>query len=123
MAERRHSRNVAKRPCILVVDDNLSEAHAKRLLFSQSVESIARTPDDVTLNDLKRADLALVDLVFDEWVFDLSSRSIAEHPNDGVALAAVLRSHCTNNPPTAFALHSGRLDGLSGGFLPGLTSI
>src|SRR5260370_1283805 len=98
MAERRNSRNVAKRPCILVVDDDLAEANAKRLLFSHSAEAIARTPDDVTRHDLQRADLALLDLVFDDWVFDPSSRSIAEHPNDGVALAAVLRSHCTDDP-------------------------
>jgi hypothetical protein len=68
MAERRRSQKESKRaPCILIVDDKIEDANAKKLLFSQSATPIPRTPDEVTLKDLAGADLALVDLVLDEW--------------------------------------------------------
>jgi hypothetical protein len=58
--------------------------------------------------------VVLVDFVLEDWTPD-DSRSIAEHPTNGVALAAVFRSHAPPDSRTAFALHSGKLDGLSGG--------
>ena len=71
MADRRRSHKGSRRvPCILVIDDNFEEADAKRLLFLQSAVPNPRTPDEVTLEDLERAHLALVDLVLDEWRFD-----------------------------------------------------
>jgi hypothetical protein len=102
----------------LVVDDNFEEADAKRILMLGEARVIPRVPSDVTVADLRAADLVLLDLVLDDWPFD-PSRSPAEHPKDGVALAAVLRSHSdVDQAPTAFALHSGKLDGLSGGLPP-----
>lgn len=118
MAKARRAQAAKTKPCILIIDDELDEADAKRQLFSGSADALARTPGDVSSADLRRADLALVDFVLDEWVVD-SSAPLATHPKDGVALAAVLRSHAGGEPPTAFALHSGRLDGLSGGLPPG----
>ena len=117
MADPHRSRTVSKRlPCILIVDDDLEEADSKRILFSRLAEPVARTPDGVTSGDLRRADLALVDFALEHWRFDRPE--IAEHPNDGVALVAVLRSHCAANRSTAFALLSGKVDGLTGGLPP-----
>jgi hypothetical protein len=117
MADRRRPyARLKKLPCILIIDDKIEDANANGLRFSRSAQAIARTPDGVTLQDLQRADLALVDQVLDQWRFDRPE--IAEHPNDGVALVGVLRSHCANDPSTAFAVLSGQLDGLSGGLPP-----
>src|SRR5574340_866372 len=118
MAKAKRPQRPRSKPCILIVDDVLGEADAKRQLFFGVAAALARTPDDVTQSDLHRADLALVDFVLEEWEAN-PSLPIAEHPKDGVALAAVFRSHTNGEPPTAFALHSGRLDGLSGGLPPG----
>jgi hypothetical protein len=99
------------------VDDKLEDANAKRLVLSGAAETLARTPDDVSFQDLRRADVVLVDFVLDEWNID-ESRPIAERPNNGVALASVFRSHSTASAQKAFALHTGRLDGLSSGLPP-----
>ena len=114
MARARRSQRTVSRPCILIVDDELDEAVAKRQLLGSAAETLPRTPDDVTLADLRRADLVLVDFVLDQWMVDPSVPA-SVHPKDGVALAAVFRSHSSSELPTAYALHSGRLDGLSGG--------
>jgi hypothetical protein len=117
MADRRSFRRKSRKaPCILIVDDKIEDADATRLLFSRSVATIPKTPDEVTVGDLERADLALVDQVLDEWRFDRPN--VAEHPKDGVALSSVLRSHCARDRPTAFALLTGELDGLSRGLPP-----
>lgn len=112
----KHGRTKTKKNslCILIVDDQLEQAKATALSFPSSATTIARTPDEVTEADLQCAHLALIDFVLDEWDAD-DSRSLAEHPANGVALAAVLRSHLAPDTRTAFALHSGKLDGLSGG--------
>src|SRR5204863_4942104 len=72
---------------------------------------------DVSAHDLRRADVVLIDFALDDWEPD-AARPIAERPINGVALAAVFRSHSSASTQKAFALHSGRLDGLSGGLPP-----
>lgn len=99
---------------VLIVDDHLEEAQATALIFSGLAHAEARTPDEVTEADLQRAQVILIDFVLENWIAD-DSRSIAEHPANGVALAAVFRSYAPLDSKTAFALHSGQLDGLSGG--------
>jgi hypothetical protein len=99
---------------ILIVDDHLEEAQSTALAFAGVANAQARTPDEVTEADLQRAQVVLVDFVLEDWAAD-DSRSIAEHPANGVALAAVFRSYAPLDSRTAFALHSGKLDGLSGG--------
>jgi hypothetical protein len=110
-------RTKAPKPCILIVDDDLEDADARRLSFADVADALARTPGDVTARDLERANVVLIDFALHEWEMD-PSRPIAEHPKNGVALAAVYRSHSNARMQKAFALHSGRLDGLSGGLPP-----
>jgi hypothetical protein len=107
----------SSRPCILLVDDNPEEARAKSLLFLRLADARVREPVEVTARDLRDADVVLVDYLLKDWPVS-DAQSLAEHPKDGVALAAVLRSHTPWDSPTAFALHSGRLDGLTGGLPP-----
>lgn len=100
---------------ILIVDDHPEEARTTALNFAGSANVETRIPDEVTEADLQRAHVVLVDFVLKDWIPD-DSRSIAEHPATGVALAAVFRSYAPlAESRTAFALHSGQLDGLSGG--------
>jgi hypothetical protein len=102
---------------ILIVDDSLEDAQSKQGLFRGRLSTVAKTPDDVTVEDLKSADLVLIDFVLDGWLEQLAITTIANIPRDGRALAAVLRSQCDPMwPPTAFALHSARLNQLAGVF-------
>lgn len=117
MAKARRTKRAQPKPCILIVDDKLEDADAKRLLLIDAADALSRTPSEVTEHDLRRADVVLVDYVLEDWQTD-ASRPIIERPNNGVALAAVLRSHSSSTSQKAFALHSGRLDGLSGGLPP-----
>jgi len=103
-------------PSILIVDDDLEQADAAALPFSRVATVKTRTPGDVSESDLAGADVVLIDYVLDDWHPD--SESIASHPKDGVALAAVLRSHLAKGATTALAIHSGQLDGLSCGLTP-----
>lgn len=117
MAKARRARPRAAKPCILIVDDVLEEADAKRLLLSGAADVLPRTPSDISAHDLRRADVVLVDFALDAWERE-DTRPLSERPLNGVALAAVLRSHVSAKSQKAFALHSGRLDGLSGGLPP-----
>jgi hypothetical protein len=52
---------------ILIVDDSLEDAQSKQGLFRGRLSTVAKTPDDVTVEDLKSADLVLIDGWF-AWV-------------------------------------------------------
>jgi hypothetical protein len=104
-------------PVILIVDDKIEEADSRSQALSGQAVVLPRTPDDVSQSDLDRADLVLVDYLLDEWQQD-KGLGISSRPNNGVALAAVLRSHCESGANTGFALHSGQLSGLSSGLPP-----
>jgi CheY-like chemotaxis protein len=106
----------SKRPTILVVDDDIDQATIRKAEFSSFATVLARTPDDVDRADLQKADLVLLDVLLEQWI--PQSSAVAEQPRNGIALAAVLRSHFLPETPIAFALHSGQLDGLSGGMRP-----
>jgi hypothetical protein len=109
------------RPTVLIIDDEPDNQRALQLALDKTVNCIVFHPEDVTLDDLLRADLVLVDLIIDDWGEREAIKSIALRPLDGVALAAVLRSHVASagkEKPTAFALHSARLGHISGGLSP-----
>jgi hypothetical protein len=100
-------------PNILLVDDNLEDAEARALTFRRLANAKAMTPGDVDEGDLRWADVVLVDFKLTQWKRD-DSLSLAERPENGVALAAVFRSHRLWESPVAFALHTGELAELSG---------
>lgn len=114
MAKKQGRKGSRKPLSILIVDDHLDEAQTTALAFAGVANVQSRTPDEVTEADLQRAQVVLVDFVLEDWAAD-DARAIAEHPANGVALAAVFRSYAPLDSRTAFALHSGKLDGLSGG--------
>jgi hypothetical protein len=114
-------KRAADRPTILVVDDKIEDARLKIELFDATVKVEPRVPADVTKGDLQAAAVVLVDLFLTDWTQGQAGLPIAQIPEDGLALIAVLRSHCDPGwPPTAFALHSGQVNQI-GGQLPRTT--
>lgn len=109
-----------KRPVVLTIDDD--NQNATELKLRNTVDVLARTPDEVTTADLKKANVVLIDYQIEDWPGRQEVGSISLQPGNGVALAAVLRSQVEEHvggQRRAFAIHSGKLDELSGG-LPAL---
>lgn len=108
-----------RRPRVLVIDDQPDEVrHLQVDLRDQLTVSIVH-PEDVQTEALAGIDLFLVDYKLEEWA-DLDRVEVATRkPLNGVAVTGVLRSHAPtegeSGEPRAFALHSGRLEGLSEG--------
>ncbi|PYQ31130.1 MAG: hypothetical protein DMF56_04300 [Acidobacteria bacterium] len=110
-----------KRPVVLTIDDD--DQNATELKLQKAVDVLARKPDEVTTADLKKANVILVDYQLEDWPGRQEVHSISLQPGNGVALAAVLRSQVEEHigdQRRAFAIHSGKLDELSGG-LPALS--
>jgi hypothetical protein len=110
----------AKRPVVLTIDDD--DQNATELKLQNALDVLARTPDEVTTADLNKANIVLIDYQIDDWPGRQEVDSISLQPGNGVALAAVLRSQVEEHVADqrrAFAIHSGKLDELSGG-LPAL---
>ena len=108
-----------KRPIVLTIDDD--DQGDTKLKLRSSATVIAKTPDEVTFSDLRRAHVVLVDYQIEEWKGRDNAASIALQPRNGVALAAVLRSQVedrTQDDRRAFAIHSAKLNDLSGGLPP-----
>lgn len=99
---------------VLIVDDRSGRSTAT--LINDQVTTIIRHPNDVTVADLRKAKLVLVDYVLKDWPQRDELRAPSLMPQDGIALIAVLRSNLpsTGAHPTAFALNSGNLRELSG---------
>jgi hypothetical protein len=119
---RRKARRVGlRRPVILVIDDVAASATAVRNRLADRAIVICRAPNDVTFDDLKMANLVLVDLKLDDWPERDRLQTPALRPNDGLALIATLKSNLSNDhnrTPTAFALRSGELKSVSGTLSP-----
>jgi hypothetical protein len=99
---------------VLIVDDDLGEQRpTQQALRDRGVSCSLLPPEDLTIDDIQRNHLVLID-------YDLRLPA-AEHlyssVPDGVALAAVLRRHTAgpdrDSRPTAFALLTGKLERLS----------
>jgi hypothetical protein len=107
-------------PVILIIDD-MDEARALRIdLEARKLAQVRhRHPQDVELEDLKRADLVLVDYELKEWRERDALDRVSLQPVDGLALAGILRQHIygsgdTNiSSPTAFAIYTGKMRTLS----------
>ena len=106
-----------EKPHILIVDDNVDEHSAIKLLIEERDTGEVKIlhPRDVTEDDLKDAHLVLVDYHIDEWIERDDLDEISLQPVDGLALSFLLRRriHNTDFPPTAFALYTGKLEKLA----------
>lgn len=103
-----------RKSTVLIVDDRSGRSTAS--LIDDQVTTIVRHPNDVTVTDLRKAELVLVDYVLDSWPQRDELNAPSLKPQDGIALIAVLRSNLpsTGAHPTAFALNSGNLNELGG---------
>lgn len=107
-----------RRPVVLAIDDD--ELTGTELSLRANAEVVTRQPDEVTLGDLRRANVVLIDYQIDDWPGRDSATAITLKPANGVALAAVLRSQAESrsgrwDTRRAFAIHSGKLHELAGG--------
>ncbi len=105
------------KPRILVVDDQPDEAQPLKIELGHAVYFDISHPADLTEDQLHIADLVLIDFRLDNWQDRDNISSISLRPMNGIALAAVLRSHIHDQAdvsPKAFAIYSGHSDDLSG---------
>lgn len=104
-------------PRVLVVDDNPGpQATFVSNLEKRGLRVDRKTPGDVAKHDIESASLVLIDFALDRWPERNAAVQLGLRPKDGLALAAVLRSQIgygRDELPTAFALHSGKLDPLA----------
>lgn len=105
----------ATRPLqILIVDDEPDEQRAVFRLGPEAGASFeVLPPEEVDEDALNDADLVLVDYIIDKWPARAAASQIALRPENGIALAAVLREQA-NSPDraTGFAIHTGQPDKL-----------
>jgi hypothetical protein len=107
-------------PFILIIDD-MDEARALRAdLQGRNLAQVRhRHPQDVELEDLRKADLVLVDYELKQWPERDDIDRVSLKPVDGLALAGILRQHIygsvekTISSPTAFAIYTARMKTLS----------
>lgn len=106
----------AKKPSVLIIDDRLDEARFGENTLKGVGKVRVRAPDDVTEADLVGSSVVLIDHRLEDWPGRDSLESVCLKPQDGVALAGVLRSHLERHhgdTPVAFALYSGQLSDLT----------
>src|SRR2546430_8497366 len=107
-------------PSVLLVDDRPAATGLAPKSLGRSISLSIRHPAKVDASDLRTADLVLLDWDLNEWEGRIKEDELAAWPDDGLALAAILRSHVTRLGkvrPTAFALQSSYL-GKPAGDLP-----
>jgi hypothetical protein len=106
---------------VLVVDDD-AEAFERRVrVLPKAIREgvVVRHPEEVTLEDVERASLVLVDYRLEKWMVNSDERVLSRRIPNGISLLAILQQHsmkCTR--PTAFAIHSEHLDELTTPFKP-----
>lgn len=117
---------MTERPFVLLVDDDPSQESFALLLSSYGVDAKHVLPDELALEDLKRASLVLLDEFLEEWdARDAVRSEVGLYVRDGVALAGVLRSSLDGRGPrsdstptptnTALVLRTGHLEVLAAG--------
>lgn len=102
---------MSSKPVVLVIDDEPG-----RVALSPFGDFVLKSisPSDLAETDLVGVHVVLVDQVLDHWVPD-PQPEFACRPRDGLALAAIVRSHqraLGNESPAAVALYSGALQDL-----------
>ena len=103
-------------PNVLIVDDRDEQSSLKSYLETSGLTAIVRRPGDVELGELSDASLVLVDYKIDDWPERDALDAIGLKPTDGLALAQVFRRHLqgrAKGSPTAFAIHTGKIEELS----------
>jgi len=106
------------KPVVLMIDDDAASLDRQAEVLQGAAKVTARTPDEVTLADARKASVILVDYRIAHWPERSAVGSICLKPADGVAVAAVLRSYLEEHVADkrrAFAIHSGVLHELAGG--------
>lgn len=107
---------------ILIVDDEEGAVAPIRNRFeAQGAVARISDPEDVTCQQVLKANVVLVDFQLQPWMREAESlkaqdEPIGKLPKDGLALASVLRRHVQEeeNPPTAFVILTGRIEDLAG---------
>lgn len=113
------------KPFVLVVDDDPNQELFALQLSKFGLDAKHVLPEDVTIADIKRASLLVVDEFIENWP---TRESLKESPalyvSDGIALSAVLRAHLERRgssisesvpSKTAIVLRTGQLEHLSRG--------
>lgn len=104
-------------PRVVVVDDQPESVHSHLLELHESeiLDLLVRAPDEVFEEDLVGAKVVLVDYRIDDWPGRDELIPVSLKPLDGLALAAVLRSHFARleEGTAAIALNAANLDELA----------
>jgi len=101
-----------------MIDDNVGDLALRSVNLRRHAVVLTRAPDEVTVSDLRKANVVLIDYRIAHWPGREKVTSISLQPSNGVALGAVLRSYADEHIPEkrrAFAIHSGVLHDLGGG--------
>lgn len=116
-----------RRPFVVIIDDEDQQDFAE-LIMDKEVDAVALAPDEVESGTLSQATVVVLDQYLDVWPGrDDRELPPAMHVPDGLALAAVLRSHVERSAfkhssvpqPIAFVLRTGELDKLGIGMPKG----
>jgi len=100
-------------PHILIVDDEADQERSALDQWKAAAHFTVLHPQDVTHDDIWEADVVLVDYRIEYWPQRDNIGTLSLQPQDGLALAAILRAHARSAPsPTAFALRSAHLNEL-----------
>ncbi len=101
-------------PAILIVDDD-DEAQSGALngIVSLGCRASALHPEEVSVDDVREADLVLVDYNLRDWP-ERDQSAIARQPTTGLSLMAVLRDFLSmdSDRPVGFALNTTRFGDL-----------
>jgi len=115
--------DVPRKPMVVIVDDEDQSSFADSIQ-DQGVDAVSVGPNDLDRDLLAKATTVLLDQYLDVWPQrERLKLPLTLRVPDGLALAAVLRSHVEGSgdksgptqAPVAFALRTGELDRLGGG--------
>ncbi len=109
------------RPYVLLIDDEVQSQgapRARRISKRGVVKAEALHPDDVSLQQLSRASVVLLDYKIDDWPERAALSQPSLQPINGLALAGVLREHVPKDATSAMCILSNQLAELYGGLQP-----
>ena len=108
-------------PQILVVDDEPENVESSLGIefASEDTKLVVHHPRDVTPDDLANCTVVVVDHYLDDWPERDDIQNLAMKPENGFAVAAVIRSQLSaDRPGPAIAILTGRLAELAGEVRP-----